>query len=47
MTYRLIALLFLFGIGSGFAQTKVSGHVFDENNEPISFANVIFISRPT
>ena len=42
MTYRLIALLFLFGIGSGFAQTKVSGHVFDENNEPISFANVIF-----
>ncbi len=24
------------------AQTKVSGHVFDENNEPVSFANVIF-----
>ena len=25
-----------------FSQTKVSGHVFDENNEPVSFANVIF-----
>jgi len=25
-----------------FAQTKVSGHIYDENNEPVSFANVIF-----
>lgn len=25
-----------------FAQTKVSGYVFDEYNEPISFANIIF-----
>jgi hypothetical protein len=27
---------------SGMAQTKVSGHVFDAFNEPISFANIIF-----
>jgi len=44
MKYRLIVLLFLFGIVSGFAQTKVSGHVLDENNEPVSFANIIFKS---
>ncbi len=25
-----------------FAQTKVSGYVFDENNEPVAFANIIF-----
>lgn len=25
-----------------YAQTKVSGHVFDANNEPVSFANVVF-----
>ncbi len=42
MKYTLVVFLFLFGIGSGFAQTKVSGHVVDENNEPVSFANVIF-----
>ncbi|WP_347922882.1 DUF5686 family protein [Pontimicrobium sp. SW4] len=42
MKYRLVVLLFLFGIYSGFTQTKVSGHVLDENNEPVSFANVIF-----
>ena len=42
MRYRLIVFLFLLGVFSGLAQTKVSGHVVDENNEPISFANVIF-----
>jgi len=25
-----------------FSQTKVSGHVSDENNEPVSFSNVVF-----
>jgi len=25
-----------------FAQTKVSGHVYDENNQPIAFANILF-----
>jgi len=26
----------------GFSQTKVSGYVFDENDEPVAFANVLF-----
>lgn len=26
----------------GFSQTKVSGYVFDENDQPVAFANVIF-----
>ena len=38
----LILLLFFLGISLAFAQTKVSGYVYDENNEPIAFANVIF-----
>ena len=37
----LLPLLFL-GIFLSNAQTKVSGYVFDEYNEPISFANVFF-----
>ncbi|NRA94033.1 MAG: carboxypeptidase-like regulatory domain-containing protein, partial [Psychroserpens sp.] len=37
-------LLFLFLALSTilFAQTKVSGYVYDENSEPVAFANVIF-----
>jgi len=27
-----------------FAQTKVSGHVYDENNQPVAYANIIFKS---
>ncbi|TXG38450.1 DUF5686 and carboxypeptidase-like regulatory domain-containing protein [Seonamhaeicola maritimus] len=42
MIIRLFSVLFLFTFTSVFSQTKVSGHVFDENNEPISYANVIF-----
>ena len=38
----LIIPLFLLGICSAFAQTKVSGYVFDEFNEPVSFATIIF-----
>ena len=36
--------LFLLGlnIGSGFAQTKVSGIIVDKSNQPIPFANVVF-----
>ena len=40
-----IKLLFAFFILSSLAlvaQTKVSGYVFDEYNEPVSFANIIF-----
>lgn len=42
MKCKLIFLLFFFGIVSVVAQTKVSGKVFDEYNEPVAFANVIF-----
>ncbi|HLV14246.1 MAG TPA: DUF5686 family protein [Xanthomarina sp.] len=27
-----------------FSQTKVSGHVYDENNQPVAYANIIFKS---
>jgi hypothetical protein len=37
----LIAFLAL-SFFSAIAQTKVSGYVYDENNEPIAFANVLF-----
>ncbi|MFD0989213.1 DUF5686 family protein [Mariniflexile jejuense] len=42
MSPKLLVTFFFFGIISVFAQTKVSGYVFDENNQPISFANIIF-----
>jgi len=42
MKYKLLLVVLLFGICAVHAQTKVSGHVLDANNEPISFANVIF-----
>ena len=42
MKMKLTIALFFLGICSAFAQTKVSGYVFDEYNEPVSFANVIF-----
>ena len=42
MKKNLLLLLFLFGIFSVFSQTKVSGYVYDNSNEPIAFANVIF-----
>jgi hypothetical protein len=42
MKNTLLSLLFFFGMCSVFAQTKVSGHVKDSNNEPVSFANIVF-----
>ena len=42
MNPKLLFSFFFFGILLSFAQTKVSGYVFDEYNEPVSFANVIF-----
>lgn len=42
MNIRLFSIFFFFGILFSFAQTKVSGYVFDEFNEPVSFANVLF-----
>ncbi|WP_139001549.1 DUF5686 and carboxypeptidase-like regulatory domain-containing protein [Hyunsoonleella aestuarii] len=42
MNIRLLFAFFFIGMLSGISQSKVSGYVFDEFNEPISFANVIF-----
>ena len=42
MKYKLLTLLFCFCLFQVLGQTKVGGHVFDVNNEPVAFANVIF-----
>ncbi|MEC3905689.1 DUF5686 family protein [Tamlana sp. 2201CG12-4] len=42
MNIKSLSILFLFGVFSSLAQTKVSGYVFDEYNDPVSFANVVF-----
>ena len=42
MNIRLLATFFFLGIISALAQTKVSGYVFDEYSEPVSFANILF-----
>ena len=42
MNIRLLIALFLIGVYASFAQTKVSGYVYDVDKEPVSFANVIF-----
>ncbi|WP_369992503.1 DUF5686 family protein [Winogradskyella sp.] len=42
MKKKLLTFLFFLGIFTAFAQTKVSGYVFDESNQPIPFANVLF-----
>jgi len=42
MNIKLCIAFLSLGFFSAFAQTKVSGHVFSENNEPIPFANVLF-----
>jgi len=42
MKIKLVAIFFFFGLISVFSQTKVSGYIFDEYNEPVSFANVLF-----
>ncbi|WP_248724180.1 DUF5686 family protein [Seonamhaeicola sp. ML3] len=42
MKIKLFFVLFLAVVGLALSQTKVSGLVFDEDNEPIAFANVIF-----
>ncbi len=42
MKIRLIITLFFLGTFYLLSQTKVSGYVFDEYNQPVSFANIIF-----
>ncbi|GGD15115.1 DUF5686 and carboxypeptidase-like regulatory domain-containing protein [Hyunsoonleella pacifica] len=42
MKIKLFFALFLLNVYALLAQTKVSGYVLDEQNQPISFANIIF-----
>ncbi|NND51433.1 MAG: carboxypeptidase-like regulatory domain-containing protein [Flavobacteriaceae bacterium] len=42
MKRKLLTFLFGVFVMSGFAQTKVGGYVYDQNNEAVPFANVIF-----
>ena len=42
MNIKLLVPFFFFGIISVFAQTKISGHVLDEQNESVPYANVFF-----
>ena len=42
MKTKLVLIFFFFGLLSIAAQTKVSGYIFDEYKEPVSFANVLF-----
>ncbi|GAB1856710.1 DUF5686 family protein [Flavobacteriaceae bacterium MHTCC 0001] len=42
MKIKLLFTFLLFNIYATFSQTKVSGYVLDEANQPVSFANVLF-----
>ncbi len=42
MKLKLLSTLFVLISTLTFAQTKVSGHVYDENNEPVAYANILF-----
>ncbi|WP_147677868.1 DUF5686 and carboxypeptidase-like regulatory domain-containing protein [Algibacter pacificus] len=42
MKIKYIIIFFFFGLLSIGAQTKVSGYIFDEYKQPVSFANVLF-----
>lgn len=42
MKYKLLFFFLIPGIFLVKAQTKVGGHVYDANNDPVAFANVIF-----
>ena len=42
MKIRLFITLFFFGTFYLLSQTKVSGYVFDEYDQPVSFANILF-----
>tara|TARA_B100001059_G_C17620008_1_gene469018 strand:+ start:581 stop:784 length:204 start_codon:yes stop_codon:yes gene_type:complete len=40
---KTLALIILsFTLGLSFSQTKVSGYIFDENEEPVPYANAVF-----
>ena len=39
--FKMLLFLFLIGIGTSFAQTRVSGSVKNENGEPVIGASVL------
>ena len=47
MKFKLLFTFVILGCLSVCAQTKVSGHVYDENNEPVAYANVLFKGSTT
>ena len=38
----LTILILILSFGYSYAQTKVNGYVFDEANEPVAFATILF-----
>ena len=42
MKYKILFIALIYNLVFVSAQTKVGGHVYDENNEPIAYANIIF-----
>ncbi len=47
MRFKLLTTFLLFSFFSAYSQTKVSGYVYDEYDEPVAFANVIFKGSTT
>ena len=47
MKKYIFLILFLVSLLSGYSQTKVSGSVFDVNDEPVAFASVLFMNSTT
>ena len=42
MKRTLPLIILLFSFGWSLAQTKVSGYVFDESDEPVPYASIVF-----
>lgn len=43
-TKHILSFLFFITISFGFSQTKVGGVVVDAKNEPVAFANIVFVN---
>ncbi|MFK2819450.1 DUF5686 family protein [Flavobacteriaceae sp. LMIT009] len=44
MKFRLTVFFFLVAIALSWGQSKVGGHIFDGNGDPVAFANIVFKS---
>ena len=44
MKFRLTVFFFLVAIVLSWGQSKVGGHIFDGNGDPVAFANIVFKS---